>query len=36
MTEALRSYFLSITGAALICAVLQAVVPAGSVKRCPA
>lgn len=33
MTEALRSYFLSITGAALICAVLQAVVPAGSVKK---
>ena len=33
MTEALRSYFLSITGAALICAVLQALVPSGTVKK---
>jgi hypothetical protein len=33
MSEALREYFLSITSAALLCAVMQALVPPGGVRK---
>ncbi len=36
MTEALRSYFLTVTGAALLTSVLLALVPAGTVKKAAA